>query len=79
MGDTGSVPGLERSPGEGKGYPLWYSGPENPMDCIVHRVAKSQTQLNEFHFHFIFTEKKKKRNKNMGSPGGAVVKNLPAM
>ena len=24
-GDPGSIPGLERSPGEGKGYPLWYS------------------------------------------------------
>ena len=32
MGDLGSVPGLERSPGEGKGYPLQYSGLENSMD-----------------------------------------------
>ena len=32
-------------PGEGKGYPLQYSGLENSMDCIVHEVAKSQTQL----------------------------------
>ena len=31
-GDLGSVPGLERSPGEGKGYPLQYSGLENSMD-----------------------------------------------
>ena len=37
-------------PGEGKGYPLQYSGPENSMDCIVHEVAKSQTQLNDLHF-----------------------------
>ena len=50
VGDLGSVPGLERSPGEGKGYPLQYSGLENPMDCIVHRVAKSRTQLSDFHF-----------------------------
>ena len=35
--------GLEESPGEGKGYPLQYSGLENPMDCVVHGVAKSQT------------------------------------
>ena len=42
-GDLGSIPGLERSPGEEKGYPLQYSGLENPMDCIVHGVAKSQT------------------------------------
>ena len=37
---------------EGKGYPLQYSGLENSMDCIVHRVTKSQIQLNDFHFHF---------------------------
>ena len=32
-GDLGSIPGLERFPGEGKGYPLQYSGLENSMDC----------------------------------------------
>ena len=42
-GDLGSIPGLGRSPGEGKGYPLQYSGLENSMDCIVHEVAKRQT------------------------------------
>ena len=31
-------------------YPLQYSGLENPMDCIVHRVTKSRTQLSDFHF-----------------------------
>ena len=36
-------------PGEGKGYPLQYSGRENSMDCIVHEVAKSQAQLRDFH------------------------------
>ena len=50
VGDLGLIPGLGRSPGEGKGYPLQYSGLENPMDCIVHGVANSQTQLNDFHF-----------------------------
>ena len=49
-GDLGSISGLGRSPGEGKGYPLQYSGLENPMDCIVHEVAKSRTQLSDFHF-----------------------------
>ena len=34
-------PGLGRSPGEGKGYPLQYSGLENSMDCIDHGVAES--------------------------------------
>ena len=51
VGDLGSIPGLERSPGERKGYPLQYSGLENSMDCIVHGVTKSQTQLSDFHFH----------------------------
>ena len=49
--DLGSIPGLGRSPGEGKGYPRQYSGLENFMDCIVHGVAKSWTQLSDFHFH----------------------------
>ena len=48
--DLGSIPGLGRSPGEGKGSPLQYSGLENSMDCIVHRVTKSQTRLSDFHF-----------------------------
>ena len=42
-GDAGSIPELGRSPREGKGYPLQYSGLENSMDYIVHGVAKSQT------------------------------------
>ena len=42
-GDLGSIPGLGRSPGEGKGNPLQFSGLENSMDCIVHGVTKSQT------------------------------------
>ena len=49
VGDLGSISGLGRFPGEGKGYPLWYSGLENSMDCIVHGVAKSQTRLSVFH------------------------------
>ena len=40
VGDVGSIPGLSRSPGKGKGYPLQYSGLENSMDCI-HVVAQS--------------------------------------
>ena len=42
-GDLGSVPRLRRSSGEGKGYPLQYSGLENFRDGIVHGVAKSWT------------------------------------
>ena len=43
VGDLGSNPGLERSPGEGKSYPLQYSGLGNSMDCIVLEVAESDT------------------------------------
>ena len=48
----GSIPGLGRSPGEGKGYTLQYSGLEESVDCTVHAVTKSQTRLSDFHFHF---------------------------
>ena len=49
-GDLGSIPGLGKSPGEGKCYPLQYSGLENSMDYIVHGVAKSWTWMGDFHF-----------------------------
>ena len=39
--DLGSIPGLGRSPGEGKGYSLQYSGLEHSMDYVVHVVAKN--------------------------------------
>ena len=50
--DSGSVPGLERSPGEGNGKPLQYSCLENPVDsgalwATVHGVTKSGTQLSD--------------------------------
>ena len=39
-GDLGSIPGLGRSPGKGKGYTFQYSGLENSIDCIgsIHGV-----------------------------------------
>ena len=49
VGDLGSIPVLGRSPGEGKGYSLQYSG----LDCIGHGVTKSPTQLSDFHFHYV--------------------------
>ena len=54
-GDPGLIPGLGRSPGEGKGYPLQYSCLGNPMDrgawrATVHGVARSRTQLST-HMH----------------------------
>ena len=54
VGDLGSIPGLGGSPGEGKGYPLQYSGLENSMDCIAHGVAKSRTRLSDFQFLSVF-------------------------
>ena len=44
-----------RSPGEGKGYPLQYSGLENSMDCIVHGVTESRKWPTDFHFHLVFS------------------------
>ena len=56
-GDPGLIPGLGRSPGEGNGYPLQYSGLENSMDCIVHGLAKSQRRLSEFiYFNILFLD-----------------------
>ena len=49
------IPGLGRSPGEGKGYPLQCSGLENSKDCRVHGVTKSWTRLCDFHFHSCFS------------------------
>ena len=54
VGDLGSIPGLGRSPGEGNGYPLQYPAwripwTEEPGRIQVHGVAKSQTQLSDFH------------------------------
>ena len=53
VGDLGSIPELGRSPGDGNGYPLQYSSLENSMAWIVHGVAKSQTQLSDFHFQVL--------------------------
>ena len=51
-GDTGSIPGSGRSPGEGDGNPLQYSCLGNLMDrgawwATVHSVAKGQTGLSD--------------------------------
>ena len=60
-GDPGSIPGLGRSPGEGKGNPLQYSCLENPRDrgawqATVHGVAKSRTRLSHFtSLHFLYS------------------------
>ena len=58
-GDLGSIPGLERSPGQGNDYPLQYSVLEDSVDrrawqATVPGVAKSRTWLSDFHFHPAF-------------------------
>ena len=54
-GDTGLIPGWERFPGEGNGNPFQYACLGNHMDrgawqAKAHGVAKSRTQLSDFHF-----------------------------
>ena len=80
VGNLGLIPGLGRSPGEEKGYPLQYSCLENSMDCIVHGVTKSRTQLSDFTFTFQFHALEKEmathssvlawRIPGTGKPGG---------
>ena len=50
-GTAGLITVSERSLGKGKSYPLQYFDLENPMDCVVHGVAKPLTGLRDFHFH----------------------------
>ena len=69
-GDPSLIPGLGRSLGEGKGYPLQYSSQENSMDrgawrATVHKVAKSQTRLSNWHFHLHFIGKLPQKRKRV--------------
>ena len=52
-GDLGSIPGLGRSPGEGKGYPLQYSALENSMDCRIPWGRKESDTTERLSLHFI--------------------------
>ena len=52
VGDLGSIPGLGRSPGEGKGYPLQYSGLKNSMDYSPWNCKKPDT-TERLSLHFI--------------------------
>jgi len=76
VGDLGSIPELGRSPGEEKGYPFQYYGLENSLDCIVHGVAKSWTQLSDF--HFLLSKNKIWLQIQRGFPGGTSGKEATA-
>ena len=60
-GDSSSIPGSGRSPGEGNGNPPQYSCLENPMNggawrATVHRVTKSQARMSNFTHSLTDTE-----------------------
>ena len=72
-GDTGSIPGLGRSPGRGHGNPPQYSCLENPTDrgawqATVHRVKKSQTRLKRLNWTELNWSSKGMVGKGHGSP-----------
>ena len=78
-GDTGSIPGLGRSPGEGNGNPLQHSCLENSMDkgvwrVTVHEVAKNQTQPSDFHSRSLSISQKPKGR----GPTGTAYTDKPA-
>ena len=52
-GDLGLIPGLERSPGKGKGYPLQYSGLDNFMDCVSPWCPKELDTTEQLLLSFI--------------------------
>ena len=62
---------IQKSPGEGKGYTLQYSGLENSVDCTSHGVKKIWTRLSNFHFHtllFDLGSNGKKKIRDEGNP-----------
>ena len=67
VGDLGLIPGLGRSPGEGKRYPLQYSDLENAMDCVVHGGHKESDSTEPLSFFKlrIFLKKSLKSHKKM--------------
>ena len=69
--DLGSIPGLGKCPGEGKGYLLQHSGLENSMD---YGVAKSWIRVTYFHFHFQKKENKFSLKKKKKKPAKSKVR-----
>ena len=73
MGDSGSIPGLGRSPGEGNGYPLQYSDLENPMDCPWGRRESDTTDTLTFTY---LSQDPEFKILGMNSAGDPVIKTL---
>ena len=74
-GNLGSIPGLGKSPGEGKDYSLQYSGMENSMycmDCLVQGVAKIGTRLSNFHFTSLPTRARPSFPHSQSLPSGSL-------
>ena len=81
-GDPGSGPGLGRSAGEGDGYPLQYSGLEDPADRgawrgAVRGVANSGTRPSDVHVHFAFLSTQKQGRGWLGDDAARVGEALP--
>jgi len=76
VGDLGLIPGLGRSPREGKGYPLQYSGLENSMNCIFHGITKNRTRPSAFHFTLTLSNLLSSRSLKTagGIPVGVIVR-----
>ena len=66
MGDLGSIPGLGRSPGKGKGYPFQYSGLENSVDYTVHGGCKELDLTERLSFSLSLSREDDKMNKAKG-------------
>ena len=66
VGDLGSIPGLGRSPGDGKGSPLQYSVRENSMDYTVHAEKATATHSSTLAWTIPWTEEPG-RLQSMGS------------
>ena len=57
VGDLGSIPGLRKPAGEGKGYPLWYFGLKNSMNCIVSPWGGKESNMTlQFSLSLFITE-----------------------
>ena len=69
VGDLGLIPGLGRSPEEGNGYPLLYSGLENSMNCSWGHKESDMTEQLSLHFTHthLWRQRERKEKENFSS------------